>query len=124
MRESSGGTRLMSDVVDSLRATAMRAERQLRKRKGRRRASFAEIAIEFQCRMSPQWNERRKSADILLNLGRPRFAWLDRRPVQRIRIVCRRDDAWEPRLYVNENDETSAAALAAQSHSSKEGEGT
>lgn len=114
----------MSQVVDSVRATALKAEAVLREREGRDRAAFAEIAVEFQCRMSPHWNERLKSMDTRLKMGRPRFPWLDRRVVHSVRIVCRRADAWEPRVYVNGNHGGAINAMAGLPSSNKEGETT
>lgn len=122
MREGVHEQPLMSQVVDSVRATAMKAEAGLRDKKGRQHAAFAEIAVEFQCSMSPHWNDRRKSADMRLKMGRPRFPWLDRRVVHSVRIVCRRVDAWEPRVYVNGNHGTSVTAVVGLPN--KEGEAT
>jgi len=124
MREGVHGQPLMSQVVESVRATALKAEAGLREREGRHRAAFAEIAVEFQCRMSPYWNERRKNADMRLKMGRPRFPWLDRRAVHSVRIVCRRADAWEPRVYVNGKHGASVTAVAGRSGTNKEGETT
>jgi hypothetical protein len=114
----------MSEVIESVRATAWKAEMRLRRRKGGGHAAFAEITIEFQCRMRPHWNGHRRKADILLKMGRPRFPWIDRRAVHRVRIVCRRIGAWEPRLYVNGKFETFASALAGLTNPHKEGEKT
>ncbi len=124
MREEVDGQTLMSEVVDSVHAMALKAVAKLREKKGWHRAAFAEIAVEFQCRMSPHWNERRKSTDMRLKMGRPRFPWLDRRVVHCVRIVCRRADAWEPRVYVNGNHGPSVTALAGLPRSNKEGETT
>jgi len=122
MRDGAGGEALLSEVVESVRASALKAEAGLQQREGPQRAAFAEIAVEFQCRMSPHWNEHRKSTDMRLKMGRPRFPWLDRRVVQRVRIVCRRADAWEPRVYMNGNQGTSVTSVAGLPSSNKEGE--
>jgi len=124
MRERADEQPLMSEVADSVRATALKVDAGLRQREGGHRAAFAEIAVEFQCRMSPHWNERRKSTDMRLKMGRPRFPWLDRRVVHSVRIVCRRADAWEPCVYVNGNHRTSVTAVAGLPSSNKEGETT
>ncbi|NII56121.1 hypothetical protein [Luteibacter sp. SG786] len=122
MRKEADEQPLMSEVVDSVRATALKAEAGLRQREGRHCAAFAEIAVEFQCRMSPHWNEGRKRTDMRLKIGRPRFPWLDRRVVHSVRIVCRRADAWEPHVYVNGKNGTSVTAVAGLTSSNKEGE--
>lgn len=124
MRDVTGGRPLMSEVIESVRTTARKAELRLRQRKDESGVAFAEIAIEFQCRMRPHWNKRRKKGDVLLKMGRPRFPWLDRRAVHCVRIVCRRADAWEPRLYVNGKFEASVTDVAGLPNPHKEGEKT
>ena len=123
MREEAGRRPLMGDVLASLRLVACKAEKRLREKSGTQPgAVFAELAVEFDCRMSPRWNERRQSADTLLHMGRASFPWLDRRPVRHVRIVCRREDDWEPIVCVDGTPETSAVQTAGLLTSNKEGD--
>ncbi|NID16098.1 hypothetical protein [Luteibacter yeojuensis] len=97
---------LLSDVLASLRRSARLAEDNLRRRKAGRPAAsaqprLAELAIEFDCRMTPRWNERRRCADTLLHMGRGFIPWLDRRPVHRVRIVCHPGNGWHPAVQVD-----------------------
>jgi hypothetical protein len=91
---------LLSDVIASLRRSAWMAEDNLRRTR-KEPPRFAELAVEFECRITPRWNPRRRCADALLHMGRPRVSWFDRRPVHRVRIVCRAADRWKPSVRID-----------------------
>ena len=88
---------LLGDVAASLQRSARLAEESLH----RRAAAFAELAIEFDCRMTTRWNRHRGRMETTLEMARPVVRLFDRRPVRRVRIVCRPADGWLPVVHVD-----------------------
>lgn len=96
----------LSDLMRSLVRSLCDAERGLRAGHmayGVTTASMprvAELSVEFTCCIDYRWNPKRQCEDARLRLGRRSIFWF-RRPLHRVRIVCRHDDDWQPILHID-----------------------
>ena len=108
----------LSDVVHSLVRSLCDAERGLHAEYTAYGAApgsvprLSELSVEFACRIDYRWNPGRHCNDARLRLGRCFFPWF-RRPLQRVRIVCRQDDGWRPMVRIEDARERSIAVDAA-----------
>lgn len=99
-------TKLLRGMLDSiLEAEDSLHQRQEVKRPGSVRDTphLAEFAISFDCRLRYRHNRQRQCYELVLELGKARFPWFDRRPVHHLRIVCLARTGWTPVIEVDGN---------------------
>jgi hypothetical protein len=87
---------LIGAVIHALRD----AENSLKRRPPAACAHLAEFSMAFDFRLRYRRVARRRR-ELVMQLGRPRFPWLDRRPVHRLTLVCLATTAWQPRLEID-----------------------
>ena len=62
---------------------------------------LAELAMSFDCRLRYRRALRSRRYGLVMQFGRPRFAWFDRRPMHHVRIVCLARTGWQPRIEID-----------------------
>lgn len=60
---------------------------------------LAEFSMAFDFRLRYRRVARRR--ELVMQLGRPRFAWMDRRRVHRLTLVCLAKADWRPRVEID-----------------------
>jgi len=89
----------LDQFLDAVTRALRDAEHSLKRRKhaGPR---LAELSMVFDFRLRYRRVSRRRR-ELVMQLGRPRFAWISRRPVHQLRLVCLAATNWEPRLQID-----------------------
>ena len=94
------------DLLSATRDALLEAEAAIRRRHadGKRSgetARLAEFSLAFEYRVSFRRRRRSRGNDMVLVFGKPRFAWFDRRPVHRMRIVWLAVSGWAPVVEID-----------------------
>jgi hypothetical protein len=73
----------------------------LRLFRDRRMPHIAMMSVEFDCTMHYSKLRGARHRELVLVLGRPRFAWFRRRAVHRVRISYLSTNAWHPQVEID-----------------------
>ncbi|PTR35087.1 hypothetical protein C8J98_101349 [Luteibacter sp. OK325] len=89
----------LDQLLDAVTRALRDADHSLRRR-DHAGPRLAELSMAFDFRLRYRRVARRRRELVML-LGRPRFAWLDRRPVHQLRLVCLAASNWQPCLEID-----------------------
>jgi hypothetical protein len=67
----------------------------------RRTPHIAMLSVEFDCRLSFRKHLGQAEPQLHLLIGKPRFPWLSRKPLHRVRIAYLATSTWRPQLEVD-----------------------
>jgi hypothetical protein len=89
----------LDQLLDAVTRALRDADHSL-KRRAHAGPRLAELSMAFDFRLRYRRVVRRRR-ELVMQLGRPRFAWLDRRPVHQLRLVCLAASDWQPCVEID-----------------------